>query len=92
MMVKHRIKHEMVNSMTAEEILRAVNYMKNNLINNKRGVPYISKNPRGWICNLKATKKKNGEYKYPQFDCNRIRKGLGKILVHAIWYHRYKHR
>jgi len=81
-----KTKGVLINTLTKAQVQEIIDYMKNNRISS--GKPcYITKSTRGWICNLKPTKKKGGEPKYPQFNIERF--GFPKdtkILVHHLFW------
>jgi hypothetical protein len=74
-----------INSMTKKEIDFMIDFMLNNYIPHQKDKRYIDIGSRGYKCNLVPTM--NGwKPKNFQIDCNRARKGLGKVLVHTIWW------
>jgi hypothetical protein len=79
-----KIKGDLVNTLSAAEIIRIINWMKSNKF---KGSFYIEKKARGWACNLKPTKGKDGKDKYPQMDITRFNlKVTGKLLVHHMFW------
>ena len=75
-----------VNSMTMEELVVVVEYMRKNTIRGSN-LPFIEKTDRGEKCNLKTTKTAKGDPKYPQIDLKPLPCSLqNKQLVHLIYW------